>query len=641
MKTVIVKDGKSAWKIGTARGVGRRTRFAALEMRNFIERMTLAALPIVEEGRGRECLSLVEDETLPSEGFRIEVTPQRVEIRGNGNGVLYGVYAFLEKVGCRFVIPGDDCVPRGASLQVEQCRIEESPDSTWRMGRIVDPTLEADPAKDVIAQIDWCAKNRLNWIECTRGWPGVGRTYGGHPLWAGERAMREEITDAAMDRGVKLLVGSHAFLMWCPPDEFFETHPEYYSELDGERKPKQLCVTNPDVERIVAERVIQFLDDTPAVGGVHLGPQDGGNFCTCKRCMEVDSPLEYAGGNYKGMNVYKRSRSIFSFVDRVAARVAEKHPDIWITAPAYGRNHEPPSGFSPRAPNMSVRLTWYWYCSTHALTDPSCEINAHFWNVARRWVKQLGRKSPFICGEYHYGMGAWNFMPWPQMRVSAANWKAAVRMGATGGWSILYHRGDAFQYRLAAHVWARLMWNLAWADEWRELLRRACAKYLGDEAGALVTEYLLALERCAEECADHLKPHAVNVTKLLDAAQLKALCDIAERIRRAPLGPVTVQRASRLLWQHDLLDAMWHTMAKHEEAGAAAQKGETDQAKKLFAETKRFGLNAMKRFPDDPLLINKAAAAVRAAQEYLGEEILPETDVLEAKVAEKLGDKQA
>ena len=50
----------------------------------------------------------------------------------------------------------------------------------------------------------------------------------------------------------------HTFDLLVPPQEFGRSHPEYFSEVKGRRVVTgrtQLCLTNPDVLRIVTERL--------------------------------------------------------------------------------------------------------------------------------------------------------------------------------------------------------------------------------------------------------------------------------------------------------------------------------------------------------------------------------------------------
>ncbi len=49
----------------------------------------------------------------------------------------------------------------------------------------------------------------------------------------------------------------HNFYRYVPPEEFFETHPEYFSEIGGLRYggDGQLCLTHPELPELVAERI--------------------------------------------------------------------------------------------------------------------------------------------------------------------------------------------------------------------------------------------------------------------------------------------------------------------------------------------------------------------------------------------------
>ena len=46
----------------------------------------------------------------------------------------------------------------------------------------------------------------------------------------------------------------HTFHTLVPPEKYFDNHPEYFTELMGERIPGgQICLTNPEVFRIVVD----------------------------------------------------------------------------------------------------------------------------------------------------------------------------------------------------------------------------------------------------------------------------------------------------------------------------------------------------------------------------------------------------
>src|SRR5688572_30199284 len=143
----IVSDRVTNWRIRLPRDASPSVALAARELRDFVGRMTLADLEVSHESEvGTPFIDLVEDDEFPHQGFRISVEPIRVEICGTPAGVLYGVYALLERWGCRFVVPGDDRVPRCPSLTLEPGVTEDAPDTHWRMARLIECPAEEDPA---------------------------------------------------------------------------------------------------------------------------------------------------------------------------------------------------------------------------------------------------------------------------------------------------------------------------------------------------------------------------------------------------------------------------------------------------------------------------------------------------------------
>ena len=94
----------------------------------------------------------------------------------------------------------------------------------------------------------------------------------------------------------------HAFENLMPREVYGKEHPEYYSLVSPERwigEPKpdkptrlsdptmpgpwQLCTSNPDVRRIIAEK----LAATGSEGIQSISPNDGYGFCECENCKAI------------------------------------------------------------------------------------------------------------------------------------------------------------------------------------------------------------------------------------------------------------------------------------------------------------------------------------------------------------------
>ena len=63
------------------------------------------------------------------------------------------------------------------------------------------------------------------------------------------------------------------------PEEYFDTHPEYFAEIGGKRirEKTQLCLTNPDVLRLVTEQVLEDIRSQPDARIFSLSQDDNYN----------------------------------------------------------------------------------------------------------------------------------------------------------------------------------------------------------------------------------------------------------------------------------------------------------------------------------------------------------------------------
>jgi hypothetical protein len=139
----------------------------------------------------------------------------------------------------------------------------------------------------------------------------------------------------------------HTFFDLIPPSEFSASHPEYFALSDGKRVTRwedgQLCMTNPEVRKIVIERINNILDKNPQIDFFAVDPNDAAGFCNCPGCDKINK----AEGAYSG--------ALLQFVNAIAAEVAKKHPDVNIVTNAYRDSIKAPRTTIP-ADNVVVRL---------------------------------------------------------------------------------------------------------------------------------------------------------------------------------------------------------------------------------------------------------------------------------------------
>jgi len=99
----------------------------------------------------------------------------------------------------------------------------------------------------------------------------------------------------------------------------------------------QPCLTDERVVDEAAKNICDYFDKNPEMQAVTLGVNDMGGFCQCDRCR----PLLGDKRNRLGHPDY--SELYYQWLNKVVARVTEKHPDKYFGCMAYREVITPPS----------------------------------------------------------------------------------------------------------------------------------------------------------------------------------------------------------------------------------------------------------------------------------------------------------
>ncbi len=418
----LVKDGKSAYSIVIAPDASPSERHAAAELQKFLEQMSGARLPITSEAR--QSMVLVGESApleklnpaipfsdLGPEGFALKTRGKHLIIAGGRlRGTMYGVYEFLEKLGCRWFAPDTSRIPKMRSIALPA------------LDEIQKPSFEArDPFFPEARDPDWAARNKAN-----------------------GQSMR---LDAA--RGGKVLAypGGHSFAALVPPEKYFKTHPEYYSLVDGKRRideyRSQLCLTNPDVLRIATETVERWIKEHPDATNYSVMQNDGDGWCECDKCRRVE---DEEGGAHSG--------PVLRFVNAVAEQIEKRHPEKLIDTFAYAYTLEPPLHVKPRK-NVRIRVCPSDACFAHPFEK--CEYDASVMRNLVGWSKITGQ-----LYVWHYNINFLHYLlPFPDFEELAADIPMYQRHGVVGLFmeGSTDTEGGAEYGELRSYVMAKLMWN--------------------------------------------------------------------------------------------------------------------------------------------------------------------------------------
>ena len=415
---------KTNYSIVIGRDASGSERWAAFELRHWLRAVSGADFPILEETRGSREREIVvgfnaRAQSLLGKGFEKpaeddqsfqyrNVGPSIVIWGGSQRGTQYGVMTFLEReLGCRWYTPGVTVTPQQETYRFHYLRHAESAGIRVR-------NVFFKEAFDPI----WAARNKSNGLL----------TFGG---------VREQLG------GIDSYWAVHTFYRFLPPKEFFEDHPEYYSLIDGKRVDEhaQLCLSNPEVRRIVHERAIEFIRQNPEHRIYSVSQNDGYGPCECESCQQI---VEREGSEIA---------PILMLVNEIAKEAEREFPDKFIGTLAYVYSRKPPKTIRPRQ-NVVIRLCSFECCRGHDFY--SCPKNATFLEDIQTWSKIAPHLYiwDYVVDFSHYTMPYPNFYAF-QRNIQCFRDNNAIGVMPQGSYQ---SRGGEFA-ELKMYLFSKLLWN--------------------------------------------------------------------------------------------------------------------------------------------------------------------------------------
>lgn len=459
----IAENGESIYHIVAHQYSDEAIRYAASELQKYLLQSTHAAIPYFSDRcpqRGPEiCIGdLVRGDEwrspaltgLSEEAFSIAGRGENIYITGNSSrGVVYGVYYFLEKF-CGFACYTKDVetIDRLTSLEIELDEIVKEPAFEFR-----------DTYFRHAFDGDFCAKNRSN-----TSLGDVSFAKGGRMKWFNFH---------------------HSFRDLVPAEKYFEEHPEYFSEVEGERIPNgQLCLTNPEVARVAEATLRRWIRENPECRVFSVAQNDNRKRCTCKSCLA----LEEKEGSPAG--------PIIHFVNGIADAIKDDHPNILLHTFAYQYSVPAPKHAVARD-NVIVRL-----CSIRCRGDRPLEELAlmgserekEFVDALHAWKDHAKR-----LYVWDYAVNFRNYLqPYIHLHVLQKN----VQMFRDNGVMGLLEQGN-FAYGggaacddLKSYISTRLLWDPDIDVD--EETHRFCRTVYGEKAGAKFEEYVRLMMAACE-----------------------------------------------------------------------------------------------------------------------------------------------
>jgi hypothetical protein len=203
---------------------------------------------------------------------------------GNGRGILYGVYRFLEEqAGIRYFTPDLEVIPN-KNFEITTGYIA------------LDPVFEFRQNNWFSAQTDaaWSVKNGINYNS------------GSIPAEMGDD--------------------------WSYGGYFVHTIA-YLTDTDPSVQP---CLTDPAIMEKTIAKVREVLASRPDTRLFSVSQNDNSHYCTCERCAAIDAEEGSPAG------------TLLRFVNAVAENIAEDYPNVVIDTLAYTYTRKAPLITRPR-----------------------------------------------------------------------------------------------------------------------------------------------------------------------------------------------------------------------------------------------------------------------------------------------------
>jgi len=434
----------------------RVVRFAARELQGYLKKMLGPAfrsairpvsLPgtLLAPGKTKEGgFLLARDATSVAavDGFSITTGENTISITGaNSRSVLYGVYAFLEELGCRFVEPGIEYVPRLGNRLIPPVNKKET--AAFALRNIFRESVERKKSapfsflqpETVLPQIDWMAKRRLNHHD-------FYVDYYRYDLW---EKYKQPVLEAFLDRGFTLEVTHHSLHYFCPPIEQYDfggygpetyilNHPDWYVSSGYGPSSWQTRVDLPGVRKIVTERYLAYLRRNPELSIVGLWPDDGGMNRPFRGLSPTDGYLR--------------------FWNEVGRSVAREFPQKSVGIIAYFELIHPPVKVRPKE-NLHC-----WFCPIDAqyLVPMTDRRNSHYLKSLGGWVRNM---PPLHTGIFEYYGWTPRFIPLREKMRE--DFRAYRDIGAGGVYAWCGYTdnilGHEYSLALDLFVFTHLIWN--------------------------------------------------------------------------------------------------------------------------------------------------------------------------------------
>ncbi|MGH7134863.1 MAG: DUF4838 domain-containing protein, partial [Pirellulales bacterium] len=274
------------------------------------------------------------------QGFRYVVSAKGVGLYGASDlASSYAIYELLDRLGCRWYLPGElgEVIPQMKTVSLADAEISAAPDTIFRNVWYADDAYRR--------------RNRM----------------GGLALSAG-----------------------HALEFYFTKEDR-EQHPEWKAEIGGKPDPHRLKWSSPSLADALAEKILARHANDPQPS-YSLSPDDGTTWDESKD----DTAIDASDFDPIFQKLSKTDR-LMVLCNRVAAKVAAKDPEVLLGMLAYVDYTRPPVRESVH-PNIVPQLAPITYSRAHPMTDDRVPGNQDLRYLIEGWGKKARMTSMYFYG---------------------------------------------------------------------------------------------------------------------------------------------------------------------------------------------------------------------------------------------------
>lgn len=418
----LFKSGKTDYVILISNNASVSEMYAASELQYWLKEISGITFPIVNDShspRGKKIIVGYNPKYLKSlkiqkpddtdQGFVYGNNGDDIFIFGGSNiGTLYGVYSFLEnELSCRWYTKDVALAPKKEKWSFSELYDKETPAFDYRNVLYYD-------AYDV----EWSHRNKTNGRINSKK-TKFGTFYSTNfAIW-----------------------GTHTFKILLPPEQFFDSHPEFFSLRDGRRTIDQLCLTNPMVLRLCKEKLREIMRTNPNYRIFSVTQNDNLKTCQCNKCKEFTNKY----GGESGLMIW--------FVNQIATSLESEFPDKYILTFAYSYTRNAPQNIVPKN-NIIIRLCSDNCCESHPIN--LCNNNVSFIKDLSQWSNLT---SNIFIWDYVVSFKQY-LLPFPNIRILQSNIQTYRKYGIRGTMNEgVYNTTGGDFSELRAYLLAKLLWN--------------------------------------------------------------------------------------------------------------------------------------------------------------------------------------